>query len=240
MTATLLTIPFSHYCEKARWALELCGVPYVEDGHLPLFHYAAVRRAGAKRTVPILIDGSTKLTDSTDIIAFADAKKPGALLGPPEALALEDDFDTHLGPAARRWGYFQLLPRRDMDELITKGVPRWQARAFKLARPVMVALLKRGLNVTPAGAARSEAKLDETFARTSELLADGRPYLCGDRFSVADLTLASLGAPVLQPPEHPFALPPSVELSATARAKVTEWRATRAGKHAMKMYATRR
>ena len=49
MPATLVTIPFSHFCEKARWALELCGVPYEEDGHLPMFHYVAARRAGALR-----------------------------------------------------------------------------------------------------------------------------------------------------------------------------------------------
>jgi glutathione S-transferase len=236
----LITIPISHYCEKARWALELCGVPFHEDGHLPIFHYAAVRRAGAKRTVPILVDGATKLTDSTDIIAYADARKPGTLLGPADALAVEDELDRQLGPAARRWGYFQLLPRRDMDDRITQGVPRWQSRAFKVARPLLVQMLKRGLNVTPEGAARSEAKLDETFAKLSDRLADGRPYLCGDRFSVADLTLASLAAPVLQPPEHPFALPASVELAPPARAKIAGWRGSRAGQHALKMYATRR
>lgn len=27
----LLTIPISHYCEKARWALEHAGIPYRED-----------------------------------------------------------------------------------------------------------------------------------------------------------------------------------------------------------------
>ena len=26
----LVTIPFSHYCEKARWALDLAQIPYRE------------------------------------------------------------------------------------------------------------------------------------------------------------------------------------------------------------------
>jgi len=239
MTTTLITIPFSHYCEKARWALELCGVPFVEDGHLPIFHYAAVRRAGAKRTVPILVDGATTLPDSTDIVAWADARRPGTLLGPAEALVLEDDFDTTLGPAARRWAYFQLLPRRDIDRVMTRGVPRWQAVALKVLRPVAVAMLKRGLNVTAEGAARSEAKLDDTFARMDALLADGRPYLAGDEFTVADLTLAALAAPVLQPPEHPYVVPPA-ELVPGARAKLEAWRASRTGRHALAMYARHR
>ena len=30
----LITIPISHYCEKARWALEWSQIPYVEEKHL--------------------------------------------------------------------------------------------------------------------------------------------------------------------------------------------------------------
>ena len=239
-TAKLITIPFSHYCEKARWALDLCGVPYVEDGHLPMFHYVAARRAGGKRTVPILVDGATTLTDSTDIIAYADARRPGTLLGAPAAIALEDDFDRGLGPAARRWAYFQLLPRKDLDGVVARDVPRWQYRTFKALRPLVVAMLKRGLGITAEGAARSEQKLDETFAKVDALLADGRPYLCGDRFTVADLTFASLGAPVLQPPEHPYAAPAFDKLSPAAHAKITAWRGSCAGTHALAMYATKR
>ncbi len=70
MTPRLITIPFSHYCDKARWALEVCGVAYIEDGHLPLFHYAATFRAGGGRTVPVLVTDDGVLRDSTDIYAL--------------------------------------------------------------------------------------------------------------------------------------------------------------------------
>src|SRR5262245_37799596 len=102
MATRLITIPFSHYCEKARWALDRVGATYVEDGHLPLFHYVPVRRAGGHRTVPVLVHDGALIGDSTDIIAWADARAPGSLLpaDPVEraaALALEDDFDRQLG-----------------------------------------------------------------------------------------------------------------------------------------------
>ena len=42
----LITIPISHFCEKARWALDRSGLSYVERPHLQVFHWAAVRRAG--------------------------------------------------------------------------------------------------------------------------------------------------------------------------------------------------
>jgi glutathione S-transferase len=34
----LITIPVSHYCEKARWALTKLKLPYVEEAHMPPFH----------------------------------------------------------------------------------------------------------------------------------------------------------------------------------------------------------
>jgi len=241
--ATLITIPFSHYCEKARWALERCGVRYEEEGHLPLYHYLANRRVGAGRTVPVLRDGATLLTDSSDIVAWADAQKPGSLLptGPTraEALALEDQFDRQLGPATRRWAYFHLLPRKDLDYLVTRGVPPWQAASLKLTRPIAIALLKRGLKIDAAGAARSKQKIDEQFADVAQRLADGRRYLLGDRFTIADLTFAALAAPVLVPREHPFGLPQPEELP-TARDQIEAWRATKAGQFALRIYADHR
>ena len=243
--ARLITIPFSHYCEKARWALERCGVPYEEDGHLPLFHYIANRFAGANRTVPVVISGDTRITDSTEIIAWADGQRPGTLLPADpetriEALALEDELDNQLGPATRRWAYFHLLPRKDLDHIITRGVPRWQKVALKLTRPLAVGLLKRGLKIDTAGAERSRAKIEETFDLLGELLADGRRYLVGDRFSVADLTFASLASPILLPRDHPFGLPTPEEFAPAAREQIEAWRATRAGKHALRIYADHR
>ena len=45
------------------------------------------------------------------------------------------------------------------------------------------------------------------FDFVAELLADGRAYLCGDRFSAADLTFAALAAPMVVPPEYTVPLP---------------------------------
>lgn len=42
----LYTIAASHYCEKARWALDLGGVSYQEDKAPPVLHMMMLRRAG--------------------------------------------------------------------------------------------------------------------------------------------------------------------------------------------------
>lgn len=243
MTTKLITIPFSHYCEKARWALDRVGVDYVEDGHLPLFHYTATKPRGGQ-SVPILVDGKTIVRDSTDIIAWADAKRPGSLIplaGAEEALAIEEDFDTHLGPATRRWGYYYLLPTREVDQVIFTNVRAWQKWALKLTRPIAVRVLKSKLNVDTAGMQRSTKKIDETFARVDDVLRDGRKYLTGDRFTVADLTFASLASPVLYPDEHPATQKVSISwLAAEAQEQIDRWRHSRAGQFALRMYADHR
>lgn len=248
-SARLITIPFSHYCEKARWALDACGVAYDEEGHLPMFHYTATLRAGAKRTVPALIvkDGGGKqvIPDSTPIIAYADSKRPGTLLPADaaqrdEALALEDAFDRQLGPATRRWTYNELIHRKDLDHVLLHGIPRWERVALRAARPVAVAYLKRGLKIDAAGVERSRQKIDEAFANVGAYLGDGRRYLVGNRFTVADLTFAALAAPILLPPQYGVPLPPLDALSAAAQERIAVWRSSPPGQFALRLYAEHR
>lgn len=244
MTPILVTISFSHYCEKARWALDRCGIAFAERANLPLFSYLATYRASRTKTVPILVAGDTKLTDSTDIVAWCDARRPGALLPADpamraEVLALEDDFDRQLGPATRRWGYAQLIDDPRVVPYLGSRVPRWQALGLSAARPVAMRFLKRGLNITPDGVARSFAKIEEAFARVGALLGDGRRFLAGDRFTAADLTFAALAAPVLLPPQLDVGLPPR-EMFGAATAQIDAWRATPAGGFALRMYEEER
>ena len=51
----LITIPMSHYCEKARWALDRLGLRYVEERHLQVFHYPRTYWFSRGPTVPVLI-----------------------------------------------------------------------------------------------------------------------------------------------------------------------------------------
>lgn len=245
MVTRLITIPFSHYCEKARWALDRCDLPYEEDGHLPMLHYLPARRAGGKRTVPILVDGETVLADSSDIIAWADDKRPTALYpasdtDKADARTLEEDFDSHLGPAARRWAYAHMLPRKDLVETFTKNVPRWESLLLRATKPLAFAFIKRGLKIDAAGVERSRVKIEDTFARIAQHLADGRRFLIGDRFSVADLTFAALAAPILMPAEAPTKYPDLATLPDEIRAQITAWRASPAGELGLRLYRDHR
>jgi glutathione S-transferase len=243
---TLITIPFSHYCEKARWALDVCKVPYCEQGYLPLFHRRAAKRVGATGSVPALVSGTTVLSDSADIVAWADSQQPGRLLPVDpaqraQAIELEQLFGKRLGPATRRLAYYWLLqdPKRFVRS-IKRGVPAWQSRTFELLRPAVVAAMRRGLKINDDSALRSRAVVDEIFATVTARLQDGRPYLVGKAFSVADLTFAALAAPVLHPPEQPFGGEPPETYPAEPMQIMQAWRTSVAGAFGLRMYKQHR
>ncbi len=244
----LITIPISHYCEKARWALDRAGIGYEERAHLQVLHWIPVNRAGGNKTAPVLVWADRVFVDSTDILEQADAAAPpGRGLFPDdpaaaaEVRALQRDFDAHLGPEGRRWMYNALRGHRDIAVRYgCTGVPAWQRRALPLAYPVAARIIDRYLDVTPETAARSELTVRATFDAVAERLADGRPYLCGERFSAADLTFASLAAPMLMPPEYGVPLPQPDELPPAMAATVHEHRAHPAGAHALRMFREER
>ncbi|WP_437595914.1 glutathione S-transferase N-terminal domain-containing protein [Sorangium sp. So ce590] len=256
----LITIPFSHYCEKARWALDRAGVPYREDAYLPLAHALPALRAGGRRSVPVLVTRAGVLGDSTDILRYADAFVPSEhalFLGEPgarraEVEALEERFDRELGPAARRVAYFHLLPDEEAAFALMSGsfrslegagaAPRfWLGRgAFRAYFPVARAVMKRAMRIDAVGADRSRGKIRAVFDAVNERLRDGRPFLVGDRFSAADLAFAALAAPLLVPERHPVPLPPPGALPSGLRDLVASLRDEPAGAFVQRLYREQR
>jgi glutathione S-transferase len=238
---TLVTIPISHYCEKARWALERAGVEYQERAHLQVLHWVAVRRAGGGRTAPVLRCGDRVFAESADIVAFADAHGAGLRSSDREVRAFEDELDTRLGPHGRRWMYDCL---RGESALVQRygptGVPAWERRALPLAFPLVARVIDRYLDITPESAAQSLEVVREVYDSVGERLTDGRPYLMGDSFTAADLTFAALSAPLVLPLGYGVPLPSVEELPARMAEVVRSLREHPAGAHALAMYRAER
>jgi len=245
----LVTIPISHYCEKARWALDRAGIAFDERPHLPGLHRVAVRRAGGGSTAPVLrCPGGEVVADSAGIIAWADARvAPARRLIPEEpdvareALALAAELDERFGPDTRRWIYHELRGRRDLaTAYLTDGVPGWQRATLRVTYPSVQRAVIKILDITPATAAASEREMRSVLDAIAARLADGRRYLVGDRFTTADLTFAALAAPLIVPPQYGRPLPAVDELPPSTAAVVRELREHPAGAFALRMFADER
>lgn len=243
MVARLTTIPLSHYCEKARWALDRQRVPYVEHGHLPLFAWGPALWAGGKRTVPVLVDDDGRAhASSSEIVAYADARRgdrPALLPAAQDAevRAWVARFDKDLGPAARRIAYAAVLPDKALAlALVGDGAPAWEVALARPAFPLIARLLKRGLKIDDAGVARSRAKLAAVFAAVEQLLGEGRRYLVGDALTAADLTFAALAAPLLLPPEYPTRWPSLDALPQPFRDELRGYQERPAGAFGLRLY----
>ena len=241
----LITIPISHFCEKARWALDRACVAFEEQPHVQVIHRFHARRAGST-TVPVLITGDGEvLTESEQILDWADRRAPaGRRLYASDAAAIrafERRLDEGLGPDGRLWMYFSLRGnRRVAARYGLTGVPDWERRAFPIFYRPMSKVIDLVLGVDRTSADRAEQAVHATFDDVGAMLADGRPYLMGDTFTAADLTFSALAASVLMPPEYGVPLPQPEELPAPMGAKVRELRAHPAGAHALRMFREER
>jgi glutathione S-transferase len=247
---TLVTIPFSHFCEKARWALDHARVGYEEEGHTPLLHRRAVARVkGQGGSVPVLaLDGEGVLDDSSLIVRWADARAssdrkllPSGGRELDDALALERHLDVEFAPHVRRFAYFHILPDRARAlELMRLSTPTAEYRLVRLGYPLLRALMERAMRIDAKHAQRSRDKVRDIFEQISRRLDDGRPYLMGDRFGALDIAFAAFASPLLAPPQHPIRRLTQADFPPALRAEGAALGETAAGRFAMRMYRDHR
>jgi len=244
----LVTIPISHYCEKARWALERAGLAYREERHVQGVHMLAARRAGGGSTVPVLVTPEGAIGESHDIMLWVDERTPehGRLFpGDPEArataVALCRRFDEVLGPRGRRLTYVHMLAQRRLAlRFNNQGVPGWEDLLMRYGWSAAAPFLRHKLEITPGVEVGDEAAVFGELDFVAGQLADGRPHLCGERFGAADLTFAALSAAVVLPPVYAVALPQPAELAPATAALVDRVREHPAGRYALTLFAEER
>jgi len=193
-------IPLSHFCEKVRWALDFKGLPYRSVCVNPFTRKELAMISGDKQ-VPVIRDGARVVCDSSLIVEYLDDICPEPPLIPPkeperrEALELERIADEEIGPAVRRVAYEALFSdaaafRKVM--LPKRGLTRLLNPVRRLAIPLMV---KRHFGITAEQLAADKRNLRELLRELDERL-DGRSHLVGETLTIADISVASLLAPL--------------------------------------------
>jgi glutathione S-transferase len=210
----LCHVPVSHYSEKARWALDYKRVPHTRRWPPGGLHPVAtwLLTEGRGQTVPVLVMDGEGIGDSTEIIRRLEERVPDPPLYPsdPEerrrALELEDYFDEALGPYVRRTVYHHMTTD---PELLGELAAHQVQYGIDALEPFTKWTLKQFLNLrfataSPDRARDAEERIERALDRLDAEL-EGREYLAGDRFSVADLTAAALLYPFALPPQRPWA-----------------------------------
>lgn len=257
----LISIKGSHYVERARWALELAGLPYEEDIYPPVVHMPATRAAtknasskgGVSTSVPILITPDQgNLADSGHIVKYCHAKMGDAsCLYPKEDEAQCRDIEeietlcaSKLGVLARvvcyQYGVF--TDGNLTVKVLCEGAPSSRALIFRSLFYFIVPLMKAGMKVNKAQADICLDKIEKIFADLSDRLTKaGGQYFVGGKFTAADLTFSAMAAPIVLPPDGygsnacQYAEGPMLK-----HPRIAALRETVAGKHCLRMYAEHR
>jgi glutathione S-transferase len=190
-TLELIELYPSPFSERLRWVLDVKGLSYARTPYVPLASEDDHARRTGIRTAPVLIADGEVIGDSDRSVDWLEAKHPSPALIPAD-------------------------PRRRAQ------VRTWELYATEVlapaARLVMIGRL-RAMNVQPLAdhfAAKyhwneaEEARVDRVLRTALPELAAAvaaAPYLVGDGFTRADLTVAAMLTPTLGlPPDDVFAM----------------------------------
>jgi len=218
MSWTLYTFAMSHYSEKVRWTLDHARLPYQEVRMAPVFHMGPALRMGKRgqTTLPVLKTPGGAIQDSSRILRWLEQQKPPLALIPQalsvEVHAVEQRFDA-IGKDVARFLYANSFGLGDahIKKLWTDDATAVQAAIIRTFYPVIRWGFKRKIGITQANTIRAQQRITEVINWLEAQLADGRTYLVGGQFTAADITAASLLAPIACPAQHPVYSDPTYQ-----------------------------
>jgi len=226
----LVAFGLSHFCEKARWALDWHRIPYSEISWPPGVHRLLLKQYGAKgSSLPVVLDGESVIEGSGAIIDWAESKAEDRTrsLNPrtddlAEVREIERRADEVIGVHVRRLAYAETLPC--YSHLVKPALflrsSAWHRLLGHLMWPIIRQAMMRAYDIRPGAASESRAELEAELDWLDAKLSDGRFYLVGNRFSRADLTVASLLAGFARPEQTSRRMTPPDALAAD----IERWR----------------
>ncbi len=209
---TLYVFLISHFCEKARWALDYLGIKYELMYVAPGLHRNIAQKLGAiGSSVPILTSNGNVIQGASEIINWAQAQGPDNQKNLPstsntkEGAKIEKRVDDILGVHIRRLYYSEALVEypETVKPLFLDGIPFLHKIFIWWKWTLIQKLLIKGLDLGSGQFENSRNIIEKELDWLDGLIEGGEGFLSGDRFSRVDLSMASLLAPLALPKEHP-------------------------------------
>jgi glutathione S-transferase len=243
MERVLYQFPISHYCEKVRWVLDYKELPYRIHNQLPGPHAFVNRARTGRTTVPILVEDGHAIRGSHAIALHLESRNDSKRLLPETAEArarldaLVRHFDYTVGPAVRRYAYGFITARPEMFNQIFFGEYQgpWRTLGQFMSAPIRAAIAKM-YDVKSASAREIPDLLRSAADRVERDLEGGSGYLLEGRFTLADVTVASLLGPMIGPPGSPWNVDLAVPELQSLRSELS---ARPVGRYITRLYASR-
>ena len=200
----LIGMPYSPWTERARWALDHHRLSFNFLAHEPVMGELSLRlrtrRLRGRVTVPVLQVGEDLVTDSVDIVRYADSHGYGAPLIPAE---LEREVLDHVAASERALDAARgIVLRATMasETALLANTPSFVPGPLRLP----VARFGTGLFARKYGLS-ARRKEDDLETLTRELDALSTRIAAGDtllgRFTLADIAVAG-ALQVLRPADN--------------------------------------
>ena len=194
---------FSHYNEKVRWALAYKNLTHARRTYLPGPHVPMIKKLSGQTQTPVLESAGQIISGSAEIIDWLENRFPLHQLYPTDAalrhqaLQWQSAADSELGPAVRAILFAELVHEPDfLCAMFALGKPATKRflyrRLFPLAKPMIA---KGNGIINQQDVARARLEVASFLDRVGSKAATS-PYLTGSSFTVADLGVASLIAPL--------------------------------------------
>ena len=199
---TLYQFPISHYCEKARWALDYKEIDYELVNLVPGPHIQALKRLGATQTqTPALTHNDKLIQGSEQIIDYLESiqKHPPLTPANAEGASMAHEWarfaDRNIGIPLRLYFYFHILPQRTLAiQLLTQDCPWWARPLYTFAFPGIRKRMRKAMKIDTVNAAAAAETIIKSLDHVAKRISE-RDYLVDNRFTRADLTVVSLLAP---------------------------------------------
>ncbi|MEK8087761.1 glutathione S-transferase [Aquabacterium sp. A3] len=244
-TLTLYTFAMSHYSEKIRWTLDVSHIAYREVCLSPAFHIAPALRMGGRgqTTLPIIQGDGESVQDSPRILRWLQAHHGPLAVMPSEFDTLLRDVERRIdaiGKDVARLLYAGAFGVADEHilKLWTDHASPLQAAFIRTSYPIMRWVFRQKLQIKPRRVALARQRIAETLDWLERQLSNGRIHLVGESLTVADITAASLLAPLACPDQHPVYGDPAYREG--MRMALQEWADRPAIAWVLHMYAQHR
>jgi len=204
----LYQFPISHFCEKIRWTLDHKRLEYQISNLLPGPHVSKTKKLAPKSSVPILVHDKMIIQNSSDIITYLDNTFQQHPLTPDqedeknEALNWEKYLDKEIGVHLRLYIYSILLDHPSiLIPLFCHNGPWYAKHFYKIIFPALRKKIIKYMNINEQTMQQSRQHLDKAIDKLYSHFQEHK-FLVGNTFTRADLTAASLLAPICKPAKY--------------------------------------